>query len=121
MTDVDACVKESMKNLFYCKAEWVIECEMTVIIFKNSSKLFFKENVGVQMPDICKSQEKYCWLTKTEVLKNNLQAQYLKNAEIIWNKSKQRDIKNWKDLSQGYGEHIHWRNFWWDKMIKRIE
>lgn len=62
-------------------------------------KTFFKENVGVQMPDICKSQEKYCWLTKTAVLKNNLQAQYLKNAEIIWNKSKQRDIKNWKDLS----------------------
>lgn len=48
MTDVD--VKKSMKNLFYCKVESVVECEMTVIIFNNTSKLFFfKENVGVQI------------------------------------------------------------------------
>lgn len=43
MTDVDVCIKESMKNLFYCEVESVIECEMTVIIFNNSSKLFFKK------------------------------------------------------------------------------
>lgn len=39
MTDVD--VKKSMKDLFYCKVESVVECEMTVIIFNNTSKLFF--------------------------------------------------------------------------------
>lgn len=33
------------------------------------------------------------WLTKPAVLQNNLQAQYLKNAVIIWNNSKQRDVK----------------------------
>lgn len=33
------------------------------------------------------------WLTKPAVLQNNLQAQYLKNAVIIWNKSEERDIK----------------------------
>lgn len=33
------------------------------------------------------------WLTKPAVLQNNLQAQYLKNAVIIQNKSKQRGVK----------------------------
>lgn len=32
-------------------------------------------------------------MTKPAVLQNNLQAQYLKNAVIIWNKSEERDIK----------------------------
>lgn len=33
------------------------------------------------------------WLTKPAVLQNSLQAQYPKNVVIIWNKSKQRDVK----------------------------
>ena len=44
------------------------------------------------MFDICASQKIYWWVTKPAVFQNNLQAYYLKNT-IIWNKSKQTDIK----------------------------
>lgn len=57
--------------------------------------IFLKKKVAVQM---CLAFEKVRrnimdWLTKPAVLQNSLQAQYLKNVVIIWNKSKQRDVK----------------------------